>query len=817
MPSAYYFVLPYAEDEGTQMLLVQRQLIQRRIAGKQAVYGQIPNWAGQWVLVGGKGEEKEPATTAALRLFREQTGINLSEQQGETYGVEKQVLQELRDKDYNPFTVLFLELSGEGLNKLKSDVKTNINDRTVFDGVLQNADIVAGPLAPDKIGPIEPPPNGWRAFLVTNYYEGKQPGQLDTTIDILQMQITQRSKASAEWFRIAIGVVPEKPIEVVPTAITLAVTNATQTNGNEYVANYDANNTNQITITATTTPNSPEAWSQIVWTNGAQGDAANKRLVPVDQITDVNASIDVTATIPGPHSASARCKVVPRITALTVVAYGFQEQGQDWYTLVAANPPAVVGVTTVPATPAAWAQVVWTNTTGAGRAGNEQLVARNDAGNIQITATIPNGDHPQLNLFVKPPLPLTDLTLQVHDITFDGAGSGVRSDANIDLGRQWVRNVANPPQTYPRNTQVSLRASIDVTHAPYANIVIDVRATGFFPNANGGSTNVVWQQNAIAVNAVQQPPPIAFALAGGLPNLPNEVNYQDTGGGNFPLNIIWEMRVTNTGNTWVGFDATTHPFYVTLGAPVGNPRPYWTELNISCLAANGETVTANAITAIYQPFTAVTPLTGANNQMVRTSDGVTLKYWYQWWLANAQPQYAPGQRNSTMLANQYGNGSCLAWSMMLVDMLRLHGINTGGVDSVLPDTGINAAAADAGAFLVKTWNFVQPPAGPLSSGNGWSHTVGTNCAWLNGPGQNQQYPPPVFRNHYIVAETTAPAFYDPSYGSAAQATHQAWEGNATDGLMKRAGLGAPNAGFIKGAANAPATVLLLNGINFPNY
>ncbi|MEE9240959.1 MAG: NUDIX domain-containing protein, partial [bacterium] len=141
MPIAYYFVLPYTEDEGTQMFLVQRQLIQRLIDGKEEVYGQIPDWAGQWVLVGGKGKEKEPATEAALRLFREQTGIDLSEKQAQTYGVEKRALQELKDKAYNPFTVLFLELSGEGLKKLKSDVRKNINDRTVFDGVLQDADI----------------------------------------------------------------------------------------------------------------------------------------------------------------------------------------------------------------------------------------------------------------------------------------------------------------------------------------------------------------------------------------------------------------------------------------------------------------------------------------------------------------------------------------------------------------------------------------------------------------------------------------------------------------------------------------------------
>ncbi len=905
MPSAYYFVLPYAEGEGTQMLLAQRQLIQRRIDGKEEVYGKIPDWAGQWVLVGGKGKEEEAATEAALRLFREQTGIDLSEKQAQTYGIEKQALQELRDKDYNPFTVLFLELSGEGLKKLKSDVRKNIDDRTVFDGVLQHADIVAGPLAPEKVGPIEPPPNGWRAFLVTNYYGGVQPGQFNTTIDILQQQITQRSKASAEWFTMAIGDVPEKPItglltklevsgaspsngdweatyqpesfitiravtdpdttevhklikwtggtvdtndpygqrlvprdtvtakgkpvvvkaslntalqatiEVVPSAVALAVANATQTNGNEYVANYDANNTNQITIAATTVPNSSAAWSHIVWTNGAQGDAVNTRLVPVDQITNAGASIDVTAAISQSISAAVKCQVLPRITGLSVVAYGFPLNGQDWYTYEAANPPVVVGVTTVPATPEAWAHLYWKNTTGPGKVDNERVVACLDVRNVVVTTGIKDGGETLLKLAVRTPAPLSGLTLAVHDITF-GGGSGVRDDLNIGLGRQWVRNPANdPPQTYARNTAASLQANLDVIQAPNANIAIDVRATGFFPHANGGATNVVWQQNNIAVNAAPPPAQLFFAMIAGAPNLPNEVNYQDIGGGNFQLIIIWEMRLTGGGNNWVGFDITTHPFYVTLGAPVGNPRAYWTELKISCLAANGQNNPANVIAAIYQTFTAINPMTGVNLQLARTSDGATLKYWNLW----APPfNSAPGQTNSAMLANPNGNGSCLAFAMMLIDMFRLHGINTGTLVRVDDNWQINAAAVDSGAFLVKNWTFLQPPYGPASSGNNWSHNVGLagiNCGWQNGAGQNQQYPPPVFANHYIVR--VAPTNYDPSYGSPAQPNDQAWENNAIDGLMKFLGLPAPNVGYIKGAPNAVQPLLLLAARAFPNY
>ena len=87
--------------------------------------------------------------------------------------------------------------------------------------------------------------------------------------------------------------------------------------------------------------------------------------------------------------------------------------------------------------------------------------------------------------------------------------------------------------------------------------------------------------------------------------------------------------------------------------------------------------------------------------------------------------------------------------------------------------------------------------------------------YFNVAGQNQQYPPPVFANHYIVR--VAPTNYDPSYGSPAQPNDQAWENNAIDGLKKFLGLPAPNVGYIKGAPNAVQPLLLLAARAFPNY
>ena len=73
-----------------------------------------------------------------------------------------------------------------------------------------------------------------------------------------------------------------------------------------------------------------------------------------------------------------------------------------------------------------------------------------------------------------------------------------------------------------------------------------------------------------------------------------------------------------------------------------------------------------------------------------------------------------------------------------------------------------------------------------------------------------------FEDNYLsVLDTDTGIYYDPSYGSAAQPDHHAWENNAIDGLARLTPL--PNVGFIKGVLPAPPTELVLNAINFPYY
>lgn len=918
MAIAHYFVLPYAEtEEGTEILLAERQLIQRKIDGKSfdgktGPWPRIPHWAGQYVLIGGSGQESEPSREAALDLFYEQTGVELTDAQMASYGlVEPAIPVVHKDKNYNSFWVLNVQLSGPGLQALATDIARNIDNKDVYDGVLRKVSVFVGEQASEKIGPIDPPADGWRTFLVENYFGGRQPGGFNTTIDILQSRITKRSVQDSGWFKTAINTIPQVPIaaeitglkvepitgplhsvaamqlgalggdplvveesyspgsfvricaitepdtatahklieweggivdetrpydcrlvpldqvtpkghpilitatlgktltariSVGPSDIALNVASATNPRSNEWVAQYEAANTNPITITATTVPNNAIAQSYIEWTHGQVGASNAQRLVPVDQIAVGGVSTDVTASLPDGRSETVRCRVLAAITGLTVSAYGFQIAGQHWYTYVAANPATVVTVTTAPNTPAAWAQVQWINTLGVGRAANEQLVDRSAHGTVLISAGIADGNNLALDLDIKTPTDLNGLTLNVQDLTFAG-GNAVLDDMNVSQPRQWVRGGANPPQTYARNTAASVAATLDVTSVPAANTHVDIRATGFFIQAHGGSTNLVWEHTNIPVNTAGMAQ-ILFAQAPGSVPLPNEVNYQDTdaAGINRPLDIIWEMR-THGGGDWTQFDVTNHPFYITLGAPVGGARLYWTELKISCLAANGETTQAGVVDSVYRPFTAKLA-NGINNDMTRTSGG-TLKYWFNCRVPNAP---APAQQNNTMLANPDGNGSCKAWAMMLIDMYRLHGINTGQLLEVKPDRTINVAAAGATGFQVENWTFDTPP--PLN-GMGWSHDENVNCRWVNGAGQNEQNPLDGFSNHFIVRNTTTNQLYDPSYGSPAQATQPLWEANAIAALYRNS-LN-PDTGFIRTAANAPATITVLSNAAFPPY
>lgn len=210
MPS-YAFTLPFGlEDNDAKIILAQRQLIQKRQGG-QTIRGTIPEWAGQWGLIGGALEKNETPEAAAVRTFREQTGLGLSDRTvAENFMLQNQTLISLETASYTPFSVLCVFTTMASLDLLDSILADTVSTAQVSEGTLKQAGIFDVNAARQKLGPTPPPPEKWRSYLIQNYFGGKAPGQLNTDIDILTTQITRRAAQDNSFFTTALG-------DVVPT------------------------------------------------------------------------------------------------------------------------------------------------------------------------------------------------------------------------------------------------------------------------------------------------------------------------------------------------------------------------------------------------------------------------------------------------------------------------------------------------------------------------------------------------------------------------------------------------------------------------
>jgi ADP-ribose pyrophosphatase YjhB (NUDIX family) len=216
-------------------------MIQRRVAG-QEVRGIIPDWAGQWVMIGGQGKSGETPQETAQRTLREQTGINLADDQVvSTYKVVKQQLVALKDTSYNPFYVLYLVFTGRDLDAFKSLIVSALHNTPatgLSDGVLQAAEVFRLPAALTQVGPVKPPKDGWQNYLVRNYYGGTEPGPFNLEIGDLTNLLTQRSVQDSTWFTIGINNLPtaDGPVPPSGSVVTTAVSIVNTTPANLWLS-----------------------------------------------------------------------------------------------------------------------------------------------------------------------------------------------------------------------------------------------------------------------------------------------------------------------------------------------------------------------------------------------------------------------------------------------------------------------------------------------------------------------------------------------------------------------------------------------------
>jgi hypothetical protein len=573
-------------------------------------------------------------------------------------------------------------------------------------------------------------------------------------------------------------------------------------NTNHYEVVYHA--TNKVIITAVTNPDTPGVWKKLIWKKPqgekVGGDADRKRRFNKDRL----GSYIVSASLAG-SSQNVVIHVLPRLAGITVGNPANQTSPGNWKAKVDKDTRVTITATTDPNTAEAKNKVKWTwvHLVGGADAVTGHPEQRDIYRTGETTAEAYIGDS-VIEQKQKAKVQLCNWPiLEIYEITFAGNHIIEKDTQGNFAAPEWISGRAanqQSPVCYTRNNQIQISARFKVTNRPTENEGLEIRGTATF-----GAANLTWTDNtptATTGGNYLTPPTMTSDNP-----IPDQVDFYD------PLVITWEYKLNDDPtNTWKAAGTSSHVIYATLNNPVGGAAMYWTLIDVSCRNANGQATDAGVIANVFAPF-------GLRN-IVRKRDNVQLSYW--------NPGTTRATNTAEMLRHRQGSGQCGAWAEFLVDMYKVHGINTGQKIYVANYSyliskgivvGVAPTAANTYGFLVKNWNFNLPPA---SDGTALTHDLNTECVTAPGiPGQNNANPPPKFVNHFIVWSTTTNEYFDPSYGAGPFNNRGAWEAAAIDGLFNHA---SPlRAGYDTSHALAPGTLLAfvnlvtnaVTGVNYP--
>lgn len=228
------------------------------------------------------------------------------------------------------------------------------------------------------------------------------------------------------------------------------------------------------------------------------------------------------------------------------------------------------------------------------------------------------------------------------------------------------------------------------------------------------------------------------------------------------LKIIWEMKVKRAGEPeggWEPVGESVNDWYLTLGMPIKEGeeggigyKHFHTLFDISCRYGMG-TTEKELIDGVWGYFA---------KKQVKRSDGDSLKYYGKWTGGNL------ASNTSELL--QIKDGMCMAWTRLLLDVLKVHGFRES-------DNFAIVTAAQSDGFLIKEWKNIVPQGtsgnsnypykniaySPLYNNNNSYNWAFYEVNLINASdAQYNSNPQSDFKNHIFAKINDI--FYDPSYG-----------------------------------------------------
>ncbi|MGC6426945.1 MAG: hypothetical protein ACON5H_08125 [Akkermansiaceae bacterium] len=241
---------------------------------------------------------------------------------------------------------------------------------------------------------------------------------------------------------------------------------------------------------------------------------------------------------------------------------------------------------------------------------------------------------------------------------------------------------------------------------------------------------------------------------------PNTIKFYDRSDDAKAFKIDWQISVDEGAFSSIG--ESKHQVYLTLEKPATALKQE-TVYYLGCNEASGLTNHQQIVDAVYSEFQdqSVQRVNPANGD----PDGRDMTYW------GPPPQqiFDP----ATLL--KQGDGKCGAWGRLMVEILKVHSINSAEKAILPPLYTLNDLQASAGANLPAGSSFQFDPANARLFVKNWN-TAGNafQPVDLKGIGaQGNMDPHSRFTDHCVVEYDGK--IYDPSYGTGPFANQLAWE------------------------------------------